>query len=356
MREALRLARRSPAWPYPNPWVGCVVVRDGRVVGRGFHRGVGANHAEVEALAEAGPRARGATIYVTLEPCCHYGHTPPCTNAILKAGVREVFYALKDPNPLVAGKSARTLRAHGLQVRLGPGTRESAALNEVYLKFRATGMPFVTAKAATSLDGKIATRTGQSKWITDPEARKRARQLRAEHQAILVGINTVLADDPHLGPRSSGAPDPWRVVLDSRLRIPPDCQVVKSKKCIVACAAGASSQKRARLERAGVQIMAFRGKRVPLKPLLRALARQGIISLMVEGGGDVLGSFFDLQLVDRVYWFISPVVIGSSRSRAAVAGTGAALLADANWLRDTSIAPAGKSWLLRGNLSQWALD
>jgi diaminohydroxyphosphoribosylaminopyrimidine deaminase / 5-amino-6-(5-phosphoribosylamino)uracil reductase len=350
------LARRSPAWPYPNPWVGCVIVRNGRIVGRGFHRGIGSNHAEVEALAEAGPRARGAALYVTLEPCCHHGHTPPCTEAILKSGIREVCYALKDPNPLVAGKSARMLRAHGLLVSRGLCSREAAALNEVYLKFRTTGLPFVTAKVATSLDGKIATKTGQSKWITDTQARRRARQLRAEHQAILVGINTVLADDPHLGPRAPGAPEPWRIVLDSHLRIPPGSQVVKSKKCIVACTMEASPRKRARMARCGVKVMAFKGKRVPLKPFLSALARQGIISLLVEGRGEVMGSFFDSRLVDRVYWFIAPVILGSSQSRAAVAGTGAARLADASWLHGSSTSPAGNSWLVRGNLSPWALD
>ena len=356
MREALGLARRSPAWPYPNPWVGCVIVRDGRIVGRGFHRGMGTNHAEVEALAEAGPRAQGAALYVTLEPCCHQGHTPPCTEAILKSGIREVCYALKDPNPLVAGKSDRMLRAQGLLVRQGLCSREAAAVNEVYLKFRATGLPFVTAKVATSLDGKIATRTGQSKWITDAQARRRARQLRAEHQAVMVGINTILADNPHLGPRIPGAPEPWRIVLDSHLRTPPESQVVRSKKCIVACTSEAGARKRVRLERSGVNLLAFKGKRVPLKPLLSALARRGIISLMVEGGGEVLGSFFDARLVDRVYWFIAPVILGSSQSRAAVAGRGAARLADASWLRGGSTSPAGNSWLVKGNLSPWALE
>jgi len=356
MREALRLARRSPVWPYPNPWVGCVIVRDGRIVGRGFHRGLGSNHAEVEALGAAGSRAQGAALYVALEPCCHYGHTPPCTDAIIKSGIREVCYALEDPNPLVSGKSAKILRARGLLVRRGLCSREAAALNEVYLKFRATGMPFVTAKVATSLDGKIATRTGQSKWITDAQARQRSRQLRAQHQAVLVGINTVLADNPHLGPRTPGAPEPWRIVLDSHLRIAPECQVVKSKKCIVACTAEASSQKKARLTRCGVSVMTFKGKRVPLKRLLSKLAQQGIISLLVEGGGEVLGSFFDLRLVDRVCWFMSPVILGSSKSRMAVAGTGAARLADASWLRNCGIEQVGKSWLVRGNLSAWARD
>jgi len=355
MRMALDLARQSPAPPYPNPWVGCVVVRDGRVVGKGFHRGAGTNHAEVEALIDAGPRARNAALYVTLEPCCHHGRTPPCTDAILEAGIREVFYALKDPNPSVGGKGARLLRRRGLIVRGGCCSHEAAALNDVYLKFQTTGMPFVTAKVATSLDGKIATRTGQSKWITEAEARRHARLLRTEHQAVVVGINTVLSDDPHLGPRKSGSAEPWRIVLDSRLRIPHDCQVVKSGKCIVACTAQASRTKKARLERHGVRVMAFNGKQVPLKALLKRLAREEVISLLVEGGGEVLGSFFDLRLVDRVCWFLSPVILGSAHSRVAVAGAGAARLDHATWLRNASIEKVGNAWLVQGRVPSSAV-
>src|SRR5579859_4883690 len=172
MRQALRLARHSLTLPYPNPWVGCLIVRKGKIVGRGTHRGAGTNHAEVEALEQAGARARGAALYVTLEPCCHYGRTPPCTDAILSAGVRKVFYALRDPNPLVAGRGAKILKIRGLEVTGGLCSLEAALMNEVYLKYVATGLPFITVKVATSLDGKIATRTRQSKWITDKEARR----------------------------------------------------------------------------------------------------------------------------------------------------------------------------------------
>src|SRR5579859_3462106 len=186
MRRALRLARQSATLPYPNPWVGCVIVRNGKIVGSGAHRGAGTNHAEVEALARAGVRARGAALYVTLEPCCHYGRTPPCTDAILSGGIRKVFYALRDPNPLVAGRGAKILKRRGLEVAGGLCSREAALLNEVYLKYIATGLPFVTVKVATSLDGKIATKTGESKWITDADSRRHARQLRGEHQAVLV--------------------------------------------------------------------------------------------------------------------------------------------------------------------------
>ena len=352
MRIALDLARRSSALPYPNPWVGCVIVREGRIVGKGFHRGAGTNHAEVEALIDAGPKARGAALYVTLEPCCHFGRTPPCTDTILKAGVREVYYAMKDPNPRVAGKGAQILRRHGLKVHSDYCVHEAAALNEMYIKFQTTGLPFVTAKVAASLDGKIATRTGQSKWITDEESRRRARQLRAEHQAVLVGINTVLSDDPHLGPRDSSSAEPWRIILDSHLRIPLNSQVVKSGKCIVACTSRASAAKKARLESAGVRVMTFKGSQVPLRPLLKRLAEREIISIMVEGGGEVLGSFFDQKLVDRVCWFVSPVVLGSTKARVAVAGDGAARLERAFWLQETAIEKVGNSWLIQARPSK----
>ncbi len=355
MQAALRLARSPHALPYPNPWVGCVVVRDGKIVGRGFHRGPGTPHAEVEALTRAGRRAQGAVLYVTLEPCCHYGKTPPCSDAILHAGIRKVIYALRDPNPLVAGRSARILKARGLIVKSGVCSREAAALNEVYLKYRATGLPFVTMKVATTLDGKIATRTGDSKWITGSFARRRARELRAEHQAVLVGINTVLADDPHLGARLRGRNEPWRIVLDSRLRIPAGSQAVRSGKCIVACTESASSEKAAQLVRRGATVWKFKGRRVPLRALLSKLAEIGILAVLVEGGSEVLGSFFDAGLVDRACWFLSPMIVGSSRSRAAVAGTGVAKLAEAWRLREPSIERAGGSWLVRGNLSRWAL-
>jgi len=355
MHEALRLARQAPALPYPNPWVGCVVVQGDRIVERGSHRGPGSNHAEVEALAQAAERARNASLYVTLEPCCHYGRTPPCTDAILKAGIREVFYACPDPNPVVNGRSVKLLLAHGLVGKGGISSREAAALNEVYLKYRATGLPFVTVKVATTLDGKIATRTGESKWITDPVARWRGRELRSQNQAVLVGINTVLADNPHLGVRRSGLPEPWRVVLDSRLRISPKSQVVQSRKCIVACTGQARFKKKAQLERHGARVWTFRGRRVPLRALLARLAENDIISVLVEGGSEVLGSFFDQAFVDRVYWFLSPLVIGSTQSRSAVAGKGAARLADGWRLRDTHLELVGKSWVIRGNVSRWAL-
>ncbi len=356
MREALDLARSGNSLPYPNPWVGAVVVRKGKIVGCGLHRGPGENHAEVEALNQAGESARGATLYVTLEPCCHYGRTPPCADAILRAGIRDVFYSLDDPNPEVFGRGGRILRAGGVRTHRGLLEREASAANEVYLKFRATGLPFVTAKVAATLDGKIATRSGESKWITGPQARARAREIRAEHQAVVVGINTILADNPHLGSRMPGRPDPWRVVLDSKLRIPATSKVIRSGRCIVACTARASQAKRRNLERMGAAVWSFsESGKVPLGSLARRLAEHGIISLLVEGGGESLGSFFDGRLVDRVHWFLSPMIVGSAESPAAVGGEGVTLLRNAWKLRDPKIGLTGDALIISGGISRWAL-
>jgi diaminohydroxyphosphoribosylaminopyrimidine deaminase / 5-amino-6-(5-phosphoribosylamino)uracil reductase len=355
MREALRLARQAKGLPYPNPWVGCVVVRDGGIVGRGFHRGPGMNHAEVEALTEAAGRSRNATLFVTLEPCCHYGRTPPCTDAIIEAGIRRVVFPFCDPNPAVAGGGARLLRSRGIQITSGVCVEEAKALNEVYVKYRATALPFVTVKVAASLDGKIATRSGQSQWITDETARRCARRLRARHQAVLVGINTVLADDPHLGPRIRTVQEPWRVVLDSSLRIPLRSQMLQSGRCIVACTRTASSRKEEALKRCGAHVWRFPGTKVPIRAFLKKLARDaGILSVMVEGGSEVLGSFFDSNLVDRVYWFMAPIVLGSERSKCAVAGKGVKYLTDACRLKAVSVRAVGGCWLIRGNVSHWS--
>jgi diaminohydroxyphosphoribosylaminopyrimidine deaminase/5-amino-6-(5-phosphoribosylamino)uracil reductase len=352
MRAALKLARKPTLLPYPNPWVGCVIVRNSRVVGRGWHRGPGTMHAEAAALAEAEDRARGATVYVTLEPCCHQGRTPPCTDALIRAGVGEVVYAIRDPNPLVSGKGARALRRQGIKVTQGACAAEAREINEVYLKYRSTGMPFVSIKVASSLDGKIATRTGHSRWITDPAARRRARRIRADHQAVLVGIGTVLRDDPDLGARIRGAQDIWRIILDSDLRTPPRSRVVQTGRCIVACTSTASRGRQARLENLGARVLRFSGKRVPLRRLLSRLAGLGIISVMVEGGAAVLGSFLDAGLVDRAYWFIAPKIMGSQEALSAIGGRGASLPSGAWNLQHLRVEPAGRAVLLTGFVSK----
>ena len=355
MRIALSEALQTPTLPYPNPWVGCVIVRGNVMVGRGCHRGPGTLHAEAAALAQAGARARGATLYVTLEPCRHFGRTPPCTDAILKAGVRRVVYSIRDPNPEVSGRGAAILRKAGVEISHGVLAKEGAALNEVYLKFRSAGLPFVTAKIAASLDGKIATRTGESQWITDAKARRRARELRSRHQAVLVGVNTVLADDPHLGPRLRGAENPWRVVMDSRLRTPPGSQVVRSGRCILAAGRFAGANRRRALEKAGAIVWQFPGARPTPEALLKKLASTGILSVMVEGGAEIFGAFFDRGLIDRLFWFYAPLVIGSEKSKAAVAGRGVARLAQARVFSAPLAEKIGRCWMLRVNASRWAL-
>ena len=355
MQVALELAAQPRALPYPNPWVGCVIVRSGKIVGKGFHLGPGTPHAEVMALAQAGRHARDATLYSTLEPCCHYGKTPPCTDAILAAGIRRVVYALRDPNPSVRGRSARILKSRGVKVQSGVLSEQAAETNEAYLKYRATRLPFVTAKVATTLDGKIATRTGQSKWITDEKARRHSRLLREQNQAVLVGINTVLADDPHLGARRRGIAEPWRVVLDSNLQIRPGSKVVRSGRCIIACAGGATQERMTRLMTKGATVWKFHGDKIPLRTLLLKLAEAGILSLLVEGGAETLGSFFDDGLVDRVCWYLAPVIVGSHQSRAAVAGRGVDSLAKAWRLRNPAISRAGGAFFVQGNFSRWAL-
>jgi diaminohydroxyphosphoribosylaminopyrimidine deaminase/5-amino-6-(5-phosphoribosylamino)uracil reductase len=332
--------------------VGCVIVKRGRIVGRGWHCGPGTKHAEIVALDQAGARAQGATVYVTLEPCCHYGRTPPCTDALIRAGVAQVIYAVRDPNPLVAGRGASQLKRKGIRVSRGPCAAEARALNAVYFKYRSTGLPFVSQKVAASLDGKTATRAGHSRWITDDAARSRGRRIRAEHQAILTGITTILKDDPHLGSRLRGVPEPWRIVLDSRLRTPPTSQVVRSRRCIVACAAGASQSRQRQLEQFGVQVWRFRGQRVSLRGVLTRLAKHGIISVLAEGGSRVLGSLIDGGLVDRVYWFVAPTIIGSQAALSAIGGKGVAWPSQATRLRDVRIEPAGAGWLIIGDVTR----
>ena len=347
MREAIRLALSAGAATFPNPRVGCIIVKGSKVVGRGYHKRPGLPHAEIEALRRAGVKARGSTLYVTLEPCCHFGKTPPCTEAIIKAGVRQVVYAVKDPNPRVRGKGAARLRRAGLRVRGEVCAPEAELANEPYFKFMATGLPFVTVKVAATLDGKISTARKDAKWITDARARALGRELRNENQAVLVGIGTVLADDPHLGSRVKGSHDPWRIVLDSRLRIPLKARVVRSRRLIVAVTGAANQRKARALEERGVEIWRFLGKhRVPLRPLLRKLARRGMISILVEGGGQVLGSFFDQKLVDKVQWFLAPKIIGAANAVSAIEGRGVARLADAMELQVTSFSQVGACWLL----------
>ena len=326
MARALRLARRADFRTSPNPMVGCVVVTGGVAVGEGLHERAGGPHAEVVALREAGEHARGATAYVTLEPCSHHGRTPPCTQALLASGVSRVVIAVLDPDPRVFGRGVRLLREHGVHVDIGVGAEHARELNRAYLQHRLTGRPLVSAKFACTLDGRIATRTGESRWITGELARRHTHRLRHEHDAILVGVGTVLADDPQLSARFPGARQPLKVVLDRHGRTP----------------AGA------RVREGPAPLLIDSGEDLPA--LLGRLGERGVLSLLVEGGARVLGSFFDAGLVDRVYAYLNPSVIGGEGAPAAVAGIGAGALSERARLERVGIERLGDDILISGDV------
>ena len=356
MQEALDQARAVLGTTSPNPAVGAVVVWDGRVVGRGATQPPGGAHAEVMALDEAGDAARGATLYVTLEPCAHQGRTPPCTDAIREARIAEVVVAFGDPDPEVDGEGIRALADAGVTVRTGDGATQAALHYEAYAHHRRSGRPFVTAKYAASLDGKIAATSGDSRWVSGPETRARAHLQRPTFDAILVGVGTILLDDPQLtarpGGSSEGVPQPLRVVLDSRGRTPLDARVLQEQKLaptLIATTDQSSSEWRDAIEGLGVCIAVLESEegRVALGPLLDRLSGDGVVSLLVEGGGQVHGSFFDAGLVDKVTAIIAPLIIGGD-SATAVVGRGAERMRDAIRLRDLSVERLGADLLVTG--------
>jgi diaminohydroxyphosphoribosylaminopyrimidine deaminase/5-amino-6-(5-phosphoribosylamino)uracil reductase len=318
MRAALALARRGLGTVWPNPAVGCVIVDRGRVVGRGWTQPGGRPHGETEALGRAGEAARGATAYVSLEPCCHWGRTPPCTDALIAAGIRRVSVALEDPDPRVAGEGVRRLRAAGLDVDTGLCKAEAAEINAGFFCRLRDGRPLVTLKLATSLDGRIATGRGESQWITGPPARERAHALRAAHDAIMVGTGTVLADDPQLTCRLPGLAhrSPVRVVVDRHLRIPPTTRLISDARAVptwVLTLPSADAARRQALLRAGAKVIdidpgpAGNGS---LAAALAVLGERGITRLLVEGGGHLAAAFARAGLIDRLVWVHAPMLIG----------------------------------------------
>ena len=353
MDEALRVAASADHATSPNPMVGAVVVRDGRIVASGAHLRAGEPHAEVVALRAAGDAARGADLYVTLEPCSEHGRTPPCVDAVIAAGVRRVVAAMIDPNPRVAGRGVAALRDSGIAVEVGVHEARAQRLNEFYVTWVTSGLPFVTAKFAMSLDGRIATHTGDSKWITSDEARHVVHRLRHAHDAVLVGANTVIRDDPNLTTRlPEGGRSPLRIVVDSRLRVPLEARMFRQESgdVLVATSDRARGDRVRRFEESAVPVVVFPNDqgRVSMADLLRYLGRNQKISLLIEGGSSVHGSAFDQGLVDKVVAFIAPRLIGGIESPAAVGGTGVDRLAAASLLRDVEVATAGPDLMVSG--------
>ena len=358
MQRALDLARNAPEYTSPNPIVGAVIVgAGGRVVGEGVTQPPPGAHGEIVALRNAGEAARGATVYVTLEPCNHEGLTGPCSEALIAAGVAEVHYSVADPNPKAAGGHA-ALEAAGIRVVVGEGEEEARRINEAFFKRRTTGLPFVIAKFAASLDGKIAAASGDSRWVSGPETRAWAHQLRTRIDAILVGSSTVVIDDPLLTarPNDTDAPQqPLRVVVDTRGRTPPMSQVFTGQaKTLVATSEVATPLWRTSLEARSAEVMTLplHGEHVDLRLLLEELARRDVQTLLIEGGGVILGGFFDAGLVDKVHAVIAPMIIGAADAPSAVAGEGADQMADALRLLDVTVERLGEDVLVTGYVQQ----
>jgi diaminohydroxyphosphoribosylaminopyrimidine deaminase / 5-amino-6-(5-phosphoribosylamino)uracil reductase len=349
MAEALRLARRGLGRTSPNPAVGAVVVSGGKIVGRGFHRRAGGPHAEIFALREAGPRARGATLYVTLEPCCHVGRTGPCVEAVCESGVARVVVGSLDPNPRVRAKGVAQLRRRGVRVDRGVRELECRELNRDFEKYITTGLPFVVLKLAATLDGRIATASGDSKWVTGEAARRRVHELRNRLDAVLVGSQTVLADDPELTCRIRGGRDPLRVVLDGRLRASLSARVfrVDPSRTRLYTLADRGAKARA-LVRRGVIVRRGGGDRAgSLRRVLLDLARSGIKSVLIEGGGAVAARALRERLVDRMAVFLAPKIVGCE-GRPAIGELGIRRMADGIRLADRTVEVLGEDVLVEG--------
>ena len=335
MRRALEIAERGRGAVEPNPLVGAVLVRDGHIVGEGWHERFGEDHAEVRALQTAGDAARGATLYVTLEPCCHHGKTPPCTAALIRAGIGRVVAALADPFPLVASRGIAQLQSAGVAVEIGLCESEARRQNAPYLKLVGAGRPYVHAKWAMTLDGKIATRTGDSKWISNETSRRKVHELRGRMDGILVGIGTALADDPLLTARPPGPRVAGRVVLDSKARLPLTTQLVRTAKTVPTMIVVSSTAPQDRVDAlvaAGCEIMARSPEQEGsprLVTLLDELGKRRWTNLLVEGGSDVLGRFLDAGMIDEVHVFLAPRLVGGAQGKTPVAGRGVESLADA---------------------------
>ncbi len=354
MKLALKLA--SKAWPHvsPDPLVGAILVKGKKIIGRGLHKKFGEPHSEHYAVKAAGKRTKGATLYITLEPCCHWGKNPPCTDLLIRSGIKRVVAAIKDPNPLVNGKGFRALKQAGINVRAGVLEKEAMRLNEFFIKHITTGLPFVILKSASTLDGKIATRTGDSRWVSGELSRHYVHELRSRIDAVMVGIGTVLKDDPLLTSRKKGkaaAVHPIRIVIDPLARTPLKAKVLgKGPETIIAVTSKAPLRKLRELERKGAQIVLAPAKKgiIDLKRLLKELGSGGICSVLIEGGGVTAARALKQKVVDKVVYFIAPKLVGGKDAPSPVEGDGIMLMKDALRLKDVSMKRMGDDIMVEG--------
>lgn len=352
MKIALAQALKAKGNTSPNPIVGAVLVKNNRIIAKGYHKRAGLPHAEIEAIKKTASKPEGSSLYVTLEPCCFWGKTPPCTDAIKAAGIKKVIIGMRDPNPKNFGKGMRILRKAGIKVKEGFLKNELEKINEVFIKYITKKMPFIVVKVGQSLDGKIATKTGESKWITSKLARNYAKRLRGDFDAIMVGINTVICDNPRLDPAKKKKRF-FKIVVDPELKIPLSAKILSKKNsqsAIVATGLKAPKSKVKRLENLGAKVLKIpnKNKSLNLKFLLVKLANLQISSVLVEGGGTLIGSLFDQRLVDKVNFFIAPKIIGGKTAISSVMAEGIESLKNAAQLKELEVKRIGEDYLFEG--------
>ncbi len=360
MKKSLSLAKLGEGYTSPNPLVGAVIVKNNKIVGKGYHQNYGGVHAEVNALKDAANKAQHGTLYVNLEPCSHYGKTPPCASAIIKAEIKRVVVAMKDPNPLVAGRGIELLKDAGIEVKIGVLVEEARQLNEAFIKYITTEFPFVYLKTAQTLDGFLATGRGDSKWITNKQAREYGHQLRHKVDAILVGIGTILKDNPRLNTRFSGkeGKDSLRVVLDTKLSIPLEARIINQESTagtLIVTSEGINNRKNELLEKKEnveiLQLPVDRKGKIPLKKLLYFLHNKNISSLLVEGGGSINYSFLTRGLIDKIFTFIAPRILGGNDGVSAYSGSGPETMEFITDLKEVRFQQLGDNMLVTGKLT-----
>ncbi|MCM8823782.1 MAG: bifunctional diaminohydroxyphosphoribosylaminopyrimidine deaminase/5-amino-6-(5-phosphoribosylamino)uracil reductase RibD [Candidatus Omnitrophica bacterium] len=348
IKKTFELAKKAEGNVSPNPLVGAIIVKEGRIIGSGYHKRAGLAHAEIEAINKVKESLENSTLYVNLEPCCHWGRTPPCVDRIISSHIKRVVISTLDPNPLVCGRSVRKLKEAGIEVKVGVLRREAIKLNEVFFKNMKENRPFVVVKFAQSLDGKIATKLGVSKWITSLSSRNFSKKLRDKYNAVLVGVNTVIKDNPNLEGMNKS---PYKIVLDPYLRIPLNCNLINKFKDKLIIFTSLKKQKTlSTLNKLGIKIFTLDLKEgyFRIKDILNILYQENITSVFVEGGSITIGRFFDEKLVDKLYIFLAPLIIGGKESLPSIGGRGINYLSEATKLKDLEVTKIGEDLLISG--------